>query len=737
MSQSVARLKELLFDSESRRLVDVQHQLEALASREQEHHSGLAKQQSAILEKTEAAFDRAGSDDRLLKSVAGIIDGALREAEVNRHDQLSRAIAPLIVKTIKYEFKNSQNEMVDALYPITGKLVKQYVRAAMNDLMADINRRLGGGRLSELEARAKAQGISVAELVFSETQALKVDELFLVRRGAGDLVAHWERPGDSSTEARPATSQGSNRDVLIAGYLSGITAFSEEAFDDKKGSLRSLDMDGERIFVRASPAYLLAARCSGSAPAAVEQIIDDEFVQVLQAYKDTFAKPGALEGDRAGSDAVDALLPTLAASFERRFAEKRDEIELGAAKSLAARPRISRLQIAAALLLLPVLAWGIWEGHQSYQTSRTQQAVAAVVGTVTPLMGYPVQVDVVRGGRTAAISGLAPSEGAKEAVGQRLQSDVGWASVANNLTVLPQAPQGRDVTSELNTLERNVGALRLEAITVAAQKALRRADWQFDAAATSLGRAVPEAGNDTATINAAREGIASARSMSANLLDGIDSRQRRLDSTSLAPLRERLGSVETALASALGEQPIAAAKAASSDRADELAEEVAAAADRIASLAGRAAAVVPLHREIATLKQRIEGLTRTPSPREELAQYTRSNAIFFDNNADLNSAAAADRVVSRIAELLRQTTAILRVVGYTDERTGPSVNNTALAQARAERVVALLVDKGVSRDRLVAVGRTTGPDIARVTGAGTPNRRTEFEVAFEGEPIAR
>ncbi len=49
----------------------------------------------------------------------------------------------------------------------------------------------------------------------------------------------------------------------------------------------------------------------------------------------------------------------------------------------------------------------------------------------------------------------------------------------------------------------------------------------------------------------------------------------------------------------------------------------------------------------------------------------------------------------------------------------------------------MLVEKGIARDRLVTVGRINGPDIARVTGAGTPNRRVEFDIVFDGEPIAR
>lgn len=757
-SQSVTRLKELLFDSESRRLEDVQRQVEVLGRRESENHAVLVGRHDALADKTEAAFERAGSDERLLKSVAGILDGALREAEVKRHEHLSRAIAPLIVKTIKFELKNSQNEMVDALYPITGKLVKQYVRAAMNDLMADINRRLGGGRLSELETRAKAQGVSVAELVFAETQALKVDELFLVRRGSGELVAHWERQEDG--EEAGASPQGSNRDVLIAGYLSGITAFSEEAFDDKKGSLRSLDLDGERIFVRASPAYLLAARVSGSAPAAVEQIIDDEFVQVLQAYKDALSKPAGANGASVPPAAeVNALLPTLAASFERRFAEKRDEIELKAAKTLASKPRLSPLQVAAALILVPLVAWGAWTGYVGYMTSRTQQAATAVVGSIEPLMGYPVRVDVAQGGRALAVSGLAPSEEAKALLAQRLQSEVPWAAVANNLTVLPAA---QDLTPDVERLQRSLadvdGALLLNPM----RRSLQRTAARLDAVTVGLASYRERSGSDArARAEKVALEIATSRSGISQIEASLAAGKFRLEGPQLlATVRRHLDAAESELASLASTPKFVAAASGSSGDPVSLAEDLSLSAERIGNLvvlADQAAQMTPIardlmalrqqvsghtsqadfNREIAAIKQRIDGIRLPVTPRDELQAYIRANAVFFENATDLNNAAAADRVVQRIAELLGKTDVKLRIVGYTDERTGPTVNNSVLSLSRAERVAALLVERGVSRERLVTVGRAAGPDIARVTGAGTPNRRVEFEIVFDGEPTAR
>src|SRR5262245_58749266 len=112
----VERLKELLFDNEARALSDLTHRVDQL-------------------------FNTAGTEERFRDSVAVVLDGALRTAEVSRHAELASAMAPLIVKTIKTEIRNSQDELVEAIYPVTGRIVQAYLTSALRDLADDINRR--------------------------------------------------------------------------------------------------------------------------------------------------------------------------------------------------------------------------------------------------------------------------------------------------------------------------------------------------------------------------------------------------------------------------------------------------------------------------------------------------------------------------------------------------------------------------------------------------------------------
>jgi OOP family OmpA-OmpF porin len=113
-------------------------------------------------------------------------------------------------------------------------------------------------------------------------------------------------------------------------------------------------------------------------------------------------------------------------------------------------------------------------------------------------------------------------------------------------------------------------------------------------------------------------------------------------------------------------------------------------------------------------------------------EFAATHAIFFANGTDFLDPGRAAWTLDEMAVLMKGNALILRIAGYTDE-TGGTARNSPLASSRADAVVAELVKRGVAANRLVAVGRAERSSISPVTGASSPNRRVEFEVAFEGE----
>lgn len=191
MSQ-VTRLKELLFDNETQALEALSRRIDTVAGAEQ-----LARE--VIRRELDTVLDRVGTTERFTRSVTEVIDEALEQAEVAKHTKLSATIAPLVVTTIKTELRNSQDEMVEALYPITGRLVKAYVASAIKDLNAELNRKIEQNAFM-LRLQSLTTGRSVAELALAGGRNFKVEELFLIRRGSGELIAHWPETAGGGRE---------------------------------------------------------------------------------------------------------------------------------------------------------------------------------------------------------------------------------------------------------------------------------------------------------------------------------------------------------------------------------------------------------------------------------------------------------------------------------------------------------------------------------------------------------
>lgn len=92
----------------------------------------------------------------------------------------------------------------------------------------------------------------------------------------------------------------------------------------------------------------------------------------------------------------------------------------------------------------------------------------------------------------------------------------------------------------------------------------------------------------------------------------------------------------------------------------------------------------------------------------------------------------ARKVLDEAAAVIKASTLMVRVVGYTDEK-GDATGNRPLAKRRADVIVQELVRRGVAPTRLATFGRVDGYALSQAVGSASPNRRVEFEAGFKGE----
>lgn len=706
--ETVRKLKELLFEREATEL-------------------------STLTQRMAELQQRAGSDELFRKAVADVLDRALLDAEKSRHRELTNALSPMVIRTFRAEMASphTQDQIAGIMYPRMGEMVSKYVASAFRDMMNEINRRLESGLTQNravLWLRSVSSGRSMAELALADTQRLEVDEIYLVKRGSGEMVDHYEKGNISDASA--------NRDTLVSGFFAAITAFAEDAFEADRESLRTLELDDFRIYIRGAPDVILAVKCRGTAPAGVDQILDAELIRVLGAYH------GADKLSDAGASPDDRLLPDLATRIEAAASERT------AAASSGHSGRV--LKGLLWLIGLPLAALLGWYLYVSYITGDLQARAEATLAAIPGLKGYPVKVHVERGGRRIWMTGLTPDDAVRrEAIGQ-IKALAPEATLEDALGLLPNTDIDAKVGADAQRRARDRATRQLAALTAAVSAERQVATLEAErtlladveaSVRTTLGEleALPPDDAEGQRLGQfAAQGTRRLRPLAARLAElasAPDAVPQERSASEPAERAEALTLLSTQMASLLDrlaqrravtpfEQRIDAVSAAARERSEEV--------DRIAS--ERLTALNrQLEARIVDLERRLAETKPTPIGADQrLLAFVRTHAVFFSNDTEFRQPDVAARTFDDLAALLRESGLGIRVVGYTDE-IGSSTRNSPLAQARADKVAAELGRRGITANQMTAVGRLNAVSLGSVSGPSSPNRRVEFEVAFVGE----
>lgn len=737
MSQSVDRLKQLLFDNEAQALSDLAKRIEGIAETDTKARDALAQRIDSVADintkardelkrAVDEVYSRAGNAERMTASVSEVLNEALRRAEVSKHLELTQTIAPLVVTTIKTELRNSQDEMVEALYPITGRLVKAYVASAMKDLSDEMNRRLEQNPVM-LRLQSLATGKSVGELALAGTHTFDIKELYLIRRGSGELVARWP------------DSPASGRDHAMSGVLAAVNEFANEAFSADQSSLRQIDLGDEEVYLRGSPIYLLAARCSGRAAQSMEQTLDAAFLSAVETQHTIDAQPGL--GNDTGK-AKAAALASVGEDLKRDIAGQIEDLHHSGGKGA--------LKALVTLILVPLLGWIAWNLYTDYRIDGVRSVAQRVIAADPAMLGYPAQIDVADRGKTLTLSGLTPSQDAKTRIVTDLAKNLPNVRLQDRLSVV--AGSGitvPDMTPELLRLRQDMAQGMATATGEAARLSLSRtasrAASRLKQAEADLTRASSVAA-DKSQADALKRNAAEAAAILADTkllavpaeapLSAV--KEGKAASAYLA-LSSRLGVLGDDLVLAGGGDAHAAAsgklaKAASADgnSLDQAVEQFASGAERVAALASTVAFAKAMRPPAPITIAAPAAPAPQLSPRDRLVDWIRSHAIFFADNVDYRNNDTAQRYISELAQLMKASPGLVRIIGYTDEA-GNQARNTALAQDRAYKIRGDLIGLGVPSGQIAAVGRTNTNELSETRGPNSPNRRAEFEMGFDGE----
>ena len=200
------------------------------------------------------------------------INQKVDDLQNNIDDLRNENLKPVIEKTVRAELRDSKDTLIEAIYPLIGKLIRKFVQVEFEKLSENVDKQLD--RTFSVENIknqfiALWEGISHKDLIIKELIPPVVEEVFAIDQASGILHGKYSH-GDTI-----------DQDV-IAGMLTAIKSFIEDAFQQKTGSLDMIEYGTFKIIIQNSYKFYLTAIVSGS--------VNTKYKTQLMDYLELFAE---------------------------------------------------------------------------------------------------------------------------------------------------------------------------------------------------------------------------------------------------------------------------------------------------------------------------------------------------------------------------------------------------------------------------------------------------------------
>ncbi|HEB62464.1 MAG TPA: hypothetical protein ENI82_04845 [Bacteroidetes bacterium] len=221
------------------------------------------------------------NEDLLIKQLKNILLNEDREElaklrkQLNDPKHLSEKVAPFVKTQLTFfkenfseeyktvvndivtqRIKEGKDEILEVLYPEMGKMIRKYITHQFQMLKENIEEQMKNtfskaGFFGRIRAFFPGGRKAAAAEILSKLDQAVIEEIYLIQRDSGLLLAHASQ------------NQSLNRD-LVAGMLTAIKAFVEDAFQKNSEDLEMIEYGSYKIFIQTFRSYYMAIAISGS-----------------------------------------------------------------------------------------------------------------------------------------------------------------------------------------------------------------------------------------------------------------------------------------------------------------------------------------------------------------------------------------------------------------------------------------------------------------------------------------
>lgn len=230
----------------------------------------------------------------LAEKVSPIVEDHL---DFLRHN-FPKEYAQIVNRMVEQKLKSSQTEILDVIYPVMGKMINKYISLQFQEMKDSINARIDA--LFSKQGvfwwiRNRILGINDAEMLLAGLDMPVLEEIFVIQRDSGLLLG--------SAALHPSV----NRDV-VAGMLTAIKSFVEDAFEREHEDLELIQYGTYKLLIENMPSHYFAVAMSGSVSAT-------EGMQLRNQIIDFIHNNDILRNPNIDSDAQEKISQALENQF--------------------------------------------------------------------------------------------------------------------------------------------------------------------------------------------------------------------------------------------------------------------------------------------------------------------------------------------------------------------------------------------------------------------------------------
>lgn len=325
--------------------------------------------------------DRVAQVDQRTPDVAEVLPDAFRT--LHNDDNMADAMRQPVGRALKETVTENPNDLAEILFPVMGPAIRRAISEALRSALEGLNQSLAGGfsaRNFKWRLEAWRTGVPFREVVLRHTLTYQLIEALLINKENGLLIA---RAVLDQPDGTPQVEQGQGMDRdAVAAMLTAVQDFVADSTGDADGELSSAELGGKVLWVLTGPHARLALVLSGQPPLSLRISLRDRLATMHQAH-------GAYINGYSGHQEPPA---PLVSKMQDLLKESQDSAVQDGGHGAGASPKAALGLLI--VLLLGLLAGGVWWGWKQHQSNQRWANLEALINSRPGVMWVNARRDV-------------------------------------------------------------------------------------------------------------------------------------------------------------------------------------------------------------------------------------------------------------------------------------------------------------------------------------------------------